>query len=82
MNDKIKRQIEWLISDLLSQMSQDASVVITYETNKGEAKVYLNGYKIATISEQVSCFDWALTERAIAGPYKACTSLDSAEEVS
>ena len=73
MNDRIKKQVEWLINDLLSRASQSTLISVVYDDDKGEeARVYLNGERIATISEKASCFRWPLTDEQMAGLYKAC----------
>jgi len=80
MIDKVKRQVECLVDDLLSRASQSVSILVVYDANKSEAHIYLNGRKIATISEQVTFFNWPLPSEEITRLYKACVE-PIAEEV-
>ncbi|MHC1571571.1 MAG: hypothetical protein ACXQTL_02245 [Methanosarcinales archaeon] len=69
MNDKIKRQVEWLADELLSNAANSVMIHIVYDNNEGNAKVYLNGERIATISEMVSTFNFPLSDKQTAELY-------------
>jgi len=69
----IKKQVEWLIKELLNNrcaIIHYAIIHVVYEKDK--AKVYLNGKRIATISEQVSMFNFPLTDEQIDKLAKLC----------
>ena len=70
MTDKVKKQAEWAISKLLSQTNGDAVILLAYEKKKNEARIYLNGEKVATISEEASSFGWPLTKEEIEKLYE------------
>ena len=60
----LKKQIvEWLIGELLNNTNK--SIVINVIYDKDNAKVYLNGEKIATISGKVNIFNFPLTDEQI-----------------
>jgi len=72
VNDKVKRQVEWLADELLSNATNGVMIHIVYDNNEGNAKVYLNGEKIATISEMVSTLNFPLSDKQTAELY-LCT---------
>jgi len=45
MNDKVKKQVEWVINKLLSQANGDAVILLVYEKEENEARIYQNGEK-------------------------------------
>ena len=60
----LKKQIvEWLIGELLNNTNK--SIVINVIYDKDNAKIYLNGEKIATISGKVNIFNFPLTDEQI-----------------
>ena len=60
----LKKQIvEWLIDELLNNTNK--SIVINVIYDKDNAKIYLNGEKIATISGKVNTFNFPLTDEQI-----------------
>ena len=69
MNDKIRSQVEWVISKLL-RTSENFIISIRYEKEKNEARIYLDGKKMATISEEVCTFGWPLTKEEIEKLYE------------
>lgn len=71
MTNKVKKQVEWVVSKLLSQTSESFIMSIRYEKGKDEARIYLDGKKMATISEEVSSFGWSLTKEEIEKLYEA-----------
>ena len=70
MTDKVKKQVEWVVSKLLSQASESFIMSIRYEKGKNEARIYLDGKKMATISEEVSTFGWPLIKEEIEELYE------------
>ena len=70
MNDKVKKQVEWVINKLLSQANGDAVILLVYEKEENEVRIYQNGEKVATISEEVNNFGWPLTKEEIEELYK------------
>jgi len=70
MTDKVKKQVEWVISKLLSRANGDAVILLVYEKEENEARIYQNGEKVATISEEASGFSWPLTKEEIKELYK------------
>ena len=70
MNDKVKKQAEWIINKLLSWTIENTVILLVYEKKKDEAKIYLNGERVATISEEVSSFGWPLTKEEIEKLYE------------
>ena len=58
MTDKVKKQVEWVVNKLLSQANESIVLCVIYNKTKNEAKIYLDGEKVATISEEVSKFGW------------------------
>jgi len=60
----LKKQIvEWLIDELLNNTNK--SIVINVIYDKDNAKIYLNGEKIATISGKLNTFNFPLTDEQI-----------------
>jgi len=70
MTDKVKKQVEWVVDKLLSQFEESIIVCVIYEKRKNEARIYLDGEKVATISEVMSRFGWPLTKEKIEELYK------------
>ena len=70
MTDKVKKQVEWVISKLLLQANGDAVILLVYEKEENEARIYQNGEKVATISEEASSFGWPLTKEEIEKLYE------------
>jgi len=64
MNEKIKKQVEWLIGELLNR-DKISVISVVYDSKKEEARVYADGELIATISEEVSGFRFALSSEQI-----------------
>ncbi len=60
----LKKQIvEWLIGELLNNTNKNIVINVIYD--KDNAKIYLNGEKIATISGKVNIFNFPLTDEQI-----------------
>jgi len=70
MTDKVKKQAEWIINKLLSWTIENTVILLVYKKKKNEAKIYLNGERVATISKEVSSFDWPLTKEEIEKLYE------------
>jgi len=73
MTDKVKKQVEWVVNKLLSQANESIVLCVIYNKTKNEAKIYLDGEKVATISEEISRFGWPLTKEKIEELYKELT---------
>ncbi|RLE65060.1 MAG: hypothetical protein DRJ47_06090 [Thermoprotei archaeon] len=72
MNEKIKKTVEWLIGELLDNSDKYTAISVVYDKDNNEARVYLNGEKIATVSEMVATFKWALSDEQIAKLWEVC----------
>lgn len=70
MTNKVKKQVEWVVDKLLSQFNESIIVCVIYEKRKNEARIYLDGKKVATISEEVSSFGPPLSKEEIEKLYK------------
>ena len=70
MTNKIKKQAEWVINKLLSWTIENTVILLVYEKKKDEAKIYLNGKRVATISEEMSSFAWPLIKEEIEKLYE------------
>jgi len=71
MTNKVRKQVKWVIDKSLLWTIENTIILLIYEKKKNEAKIYLNGKKIATISEEVSSFGWPLTKEEIEELYEA-----------
>ena len=65
-------RIKWLVGELLSNATASVAVLVVYDKEKGEARVFLSGKKVATISEEASVFSWALSNEQVARLYETC----------
>jgi len=70
MTDKVKKQVEWVVNKLLSQANESIVLCVIYVKRKNEARIYLDGEKVATISEEASSFGWPLTKEEIEELYE------------
>jgi len=59
MNNDIRDQVHWLIDNLFTEVSQDIAISIVYNAEEKEVKVYQDGKKIATITEDRICLNWS-----------------------
>ncbi len=64
--NKIKKQVEWLTNELINNANKQIAINIWFDKNQKQAKIYLNGEKIATISEELSMFNFPLNNEQIA----------------
>ena len=55
MTDKIKKQVEWTVNKLLLMANRSVVLCVIYEEKKDEARIYLDGRKIATVSKKDKC---------------------------
>ena len=69
---KIEKKIMWIVGEFLKNASKRIVIHVVYDKTKGEAKIYLEGKKIATISEEVSIFNFPLNDEQIAKLHKIC----------
>jgi len=72
MNEKIKKTVEWLIGELLANTDENIMISVVYDKYKNEARIYLNGERIATISEMVAVFNWVLSDEQIVRLWEVC----------
>ena len=70
MLNKVKEQIKWLIGELLNNTSESIMVHVIYNKQKDEARIYLNGERIATLSKVISIFNFPLTDKQIEELYR------------
>ena len=65
MIGKIQKQVNWLIGDLLLHTLGNTIISVVYDDKRKIAKIYKDGNKVATISEEVSYFNWSLSDEQI-----------------
>jgi len=65
MISKIQKQVNWLIGDLLLHTCGNTIISVVYDDKRKIAKIYKDGNKVATISEEVSYFNWPLSDGQI-----------------
>ncbi len=70
MTNKVKKQVEWAVDKLLLQANRSVVLCIICEKGKDEARIYLDGERVATISEEMSSFGWPLTKENIEELYE------------
>ena len=70
ITDKMKRQVEWLVGELLKNAE---CAMIHVVLSREKVDVYLNSEKIASIGENSAIFNFPLTDEQIASLYR-CTN--------
>ena len=63
MTNNIKDQVQWLVDNLFSDVSQSIAISIVYNAEEKEVKVYQDGKKIATLTEDRICLNWPFDKR-------------------
>ena len=64
--NNILKQAEWLTNELINNANKQIAITVWFDKNQKQAKVYLNGEKTATISEEVCMFNFPLNNEQIA----------------
>lgn len=79
MNNNVKRRAEWLVGELLLNATDNVMIHVVYSNDEDNAKIYLNGEKVATISETGEMFNFPLSNEQIARLNRV--SADMLEEI-
>jgi len=66
MNNNVKKRIEWLVGELLLNATHSVMIHVVYNNDESNAKIYLNGEKVATISETGEMFNFPISNEQIA----------------
>jgi len=68
---KLEKQVEWLINEILTNTRGSFVLTLVYDNEENKVTAYLDGKKIATISEECSHFHWPLSSEQTAKLHEA-----------
>ncbi len=71
MTDRVRRQVKWLIGELLQEASE-GTVITLMVCGRNTVKVYMNSKEMAVLSEHVSGFNWCMERPEVARHFECC----------